>query len=286
MNQSRFKFLFNYQVQGYNGEQRTVDQMSSNSLRLKYPIVLIHGLGARSNFGLVNYFYGLPEMLRDAQNQVITPSLTAWHTIEFRAAQLKKQIERAIPEGKVNLVGHSMGGLDARYLTSQLGFADRVASLTTIGTPHRGTSVSDLAVESLPAATFQAVDRLLKLMDSNSGGTSGALTQITRRSRTGPLALDAPNISGVAYYSATTAITNPLITKALPIFWLSHQILKKSEGDNDGFVSVESATWGEPICTYSGDHYAQIGQILGRARGMDYLKFYAEIFKRLKRDGM
>jgi triacylglycerol lipase len=90
----------------------------------------------------------------------------------------------------------------------------------------------------------------------------------------------------VAYYSATTAISNPLITKALPLFWIPHQLIKKTEGDNDGFVSVESAKWGEHICTYSGDHYSQIGQVLGRARGMDYIQFYTEIFSRLKQDGM
>ncbi len=256
--------------------------MTRDSLRLKYPIVLIHGLGARSNFGPVEYFYGLPDLLRAAQNQVLVPKLTAFHTIEFRSAQLKEQIERAFPDGKINLVGHSMGGLDARYLTSKLNFADRVASLTTIGTPNRGTSISDLAVEALSPATFLAIDRFLKVMDSSST----ALMQITRSYCNGPLAIDTPNMPNVAYYSATTAISNPLITKALPLFWIPHQLIKKIEGDNDGFVSVESAKWGEHICTYSGDHYSQIGQVLGRARGMDYIQFYTEIFSRLKQDGM
>ncbi len=256
--------------------------MTSDSIQLKYPIVLIHGLGARSNFGSIEYFYGFPRLLREAQNQVFIPKLTPFHTIEFRAAQLKEQIEQAIPEGKVNLIGHSMGGLDARYLASKLGFGERVASLTTIGTPHRGTSVSDLAVDALPPGAFLAIDRFLKLIDSSSE----ALRQITRTYCNGPLALDAPNLPSVAYYSATSAISNPVLTKALPVFWVSHGILKKIEGDNDGFVSVESAKWGEHICTYSGDHYAQIGQILGKARGMDYIRFYTEILSRLKRDGM
>lgn len=256
--------------------------MTSDSLQLKYPVVLIHGLGARSNFGPVDYFYGLPNLLRESKNRVLIPSLTAWHTIDYRAGELKAQIEKAIPEGKINLVGHSMGGLDARYLTSKLGFADRVASVTTIGTPHRGTSFSGLAVETLPPATFLAIDRLLKFMDSSSG----AFHQITPEYCQGTLALEAPNMPGVAYYSATSAIANPIFTKSLPLFWLSHQLIKKIEGDNDGFVSVESARWGDLICVHSGDHYAQIGQILGRARGMDYIRFYTEIFKRLKRDGM
>ena len=63
-------------------------------------------------------------------------------------------------------------------------------------------------------------------------------------------------------------------------------MLTRYEGDNDGFVSVHSASWGEHICTYVGDHYGQIGQFLGRSRGLDYLRFYEEILRRLKREGM
>ena len=119
--------------------------MSTESLQLHYPIVLIHGLGAKSNYGPFEYFYGLPKLLKESENQVLIVNLRAWHTIEHRAKQLKEQIEAAIPDGKMNLVGHSMGGLDARYLTSCLGFEDRVASITTIGTPNRGSLMGDIA---------------------------------------------------------------------------------------------------------------------------------------------
>jgi triacylglycerol lipase len=256
--------------------------MPTQPLQLKYPIVLVHGLGARSTYGPFEYFFGLPKLLRDAKNEVFIANMTAWHTIEHRAKQLKAQIEAGIPDGKVNLIGHSMGGLDARYLASQLGFADRIASITTIGTPNRGTSVGDIATGLLPQPAFHAVDRLLKFLDSSSG----ALKQITREYCTQQFAELTPQVPSIAYYSATTAIVSPIMKNALPLFWLPHRILSKIEGDNDGFVSVESAKWGEHICTYSGDHYAQIGQFLGRSRGMDYLKFYHDIMSRLKSDGM
>ena len=47
----------------------------------------------------------------------------------------------------VHLFAHSMGGLDSRYMISQLDMADRVLTLTTIGTPHRGTSFADWGVD-------------------------------------------------------------------------------------------------------------------------------------------
>jgi len=256
--------------------------MPTAPLQLKYPVVLIHGLGAKSTYGPFEYFFGLPKLLKDSKNQVFIANLTAWHTIEHRAKELKQQITKAFPDGKVNLVGHSMGGLDARYLTSQLGLADRIASVTTIGTPHRGTSIGDIAMGVLPDTALSLADRLLHYLDSSSA----ALKQVTREFCNVHFAPLAPQMPGVAYFSATTAIANPVLTRALPIFWLPHRALSKYEGPNDGFVSVESAKWGEHICTYSGDHYSQIGQFLGRSRGMDYLKFYHEIFHRLKSEGM
>lgn len=255
--------------------------MLTEGLQLKYPIVLIHGLGARSSYGPIEYFYKLPKVLREAKNQVFIANLTPWHTIEHRAEQLRTQIVTQFPEGKVNLLGHSMGGLDARLLISKLQFSQRIASLTTIGTPHRGTSVGDVALGILPDKTFQAVDLIAKLMNSSSL----AFKQLTRQYCTEQFNREVLNDPKVAYYSATTAIATPILTNALPLFWLSHGLISKREGDNDGFVSVESARWGEHLCTYAGDHYSQIGQFLGRARGMDYLKFYTEIFTRLKRDG-
>src|SRR5215510_6280544 len=55
---------------------------------------------------------------------------------------------------KVHIIAHSMGGLDARYLLCNnlygLGALDRVVSLSTISTPHRGSQVADLLVGAEP----------------------------------------------------------------------------------------------------------------------------------------
>src|SRR5207237_5811830 len=92
--------------------------MAKNALQLKYPIVLVHGLGARGNWGPVDYFFGLPGILRSHGNDFYIAKLTPWQTIDHRAQQLKDQINQVFPgEEKLNLVGHSMGGLDCRYLT-------------------------------------------------------------------------------------------------------------------------------------------------------------------------
>ncbi|MFF1921395.1 esterase/lipase family protein [Streptomyces sp. NPDC058221] len=46
---------------------------------------------------------------------------------------------------RVDIVGHSLGGLIARYYVQRLGGDHRVRTLVTLGTPHSGTAVAPLA---------------------------------------------------------------------------------------------------------------------------------------------
>ena len=255
--------------------------MPTDPLQLKNPIVLVHGLGGNGTYGHVEYFYGFPKLLRDAGNEVFVPTLTPFHTMEFRARELKEQIQARIPEGKVNLITHSFGGLDARYLAANFGFTERVASVTAIGAPNRGTMIADIALGLVPDSTFQAMDLLLAPIKNSTR----AYQQLTSKFCTEVLPLVAPLMREVAYFSATSVIRSPMLRTALPLFWVPTKIIQRYEGDNDGFVSVHSAKLGEMICTFEGDHYAQIGQFLGRSRGLDYIKFYSEIVTRLKREG-
>src|SRR5438445_10447863 len=97
---------------------------------------------------------------------------------------------RAAPEPRVNIVAHSMGGLDARYAISRLGLADRVASLVTIGAPHLGTPLADAG-----HAVFGRITRLLrKLVDLTGFGdlTTEGMVKFN---------LEVPDAQGVAYAS-------------------------------------------------------------------------------------
>jgi triacylglycerol lipase len=249
---------------------------------LRHPVVLIHGLGAQHSFGPVDYFYGLPPRLRDAGTPLLIARLPIFHSIASRAQALRDQIEAAFPAGqKVNLVGHSLGGLDARYFARTLDPDRRVASVTTIGTPNAGTGIADLVLKHLPGPAFEAANRLMGAL----GGSLDAFREISPESMGGEFGARLARAPGVAYFSATSIIPKSYLRHALPTFWIPHHLLKRLEGDNDGFVSEASARWGEHILTATGDHYAQIGHFLGRTRGLDYAAFYEAIFERLRREG-
>lgn len=117
----------------------------------RYPVILVHGQGGfvRLHIGKKiygDYFNGVGKVYdRDGITYHATET-DPFGTIANRAQQLKDQLLELGYE-KVNLVGHSMGGLDARYMVTHLGMADRVASITTVGTPHHGSWYADWVLE-------------------------------------------------------------------------------------------------------------------------------------------
>jgi triacylglycerol esterase/lipase EstA (alpha/beta hydrolase family) len=59
--------------------------------------------------------------------------------IECAAVGLRAFLKRHVRGGRIDLVGHSLGGLIARVYLQELGGARRVDRCVTLGTPHRGT---------------------------------------------------------------------------------------------------------------------------------------------------
>jgi triacylglycerol lipase len=123
-------------------------------------IVLAHGvLGFGNPLGLpipVNYFNGVEEHLKRQGHEVFAPQVPMVGSVADRGTQLGSQILRVLADGQnAHILAHSMGGLDARYaMVNVQGFVDRVASLVTIGTPHRGSPVADAIVQNTALAAF------------------------------------------------------------------------------------------------------------------------------------
>ena len=120
------------------------------------PVVLAHGLcGFDRLFGqrrpAKEYFPGVASHLRQLGHEVFVPRVSPTASIAVRATELLHAVRGRYGNRPVHLVGHSLGGLDARYLVSRLGFGTQALSLTTIGTPHRGTAFADWAVAEAAA---------------------------------------------------------------------------------------------------------------------------------------
>src|SRR5262245_6237851 len=129
----------------------------------RYPIVLAHGFDASPTNRWA--FNGVAEALRADGHRVHVAMVPPYDSPEVRAASLAKHVDEALGEfgvERVNIVAHSMGGLDSRVLASPdgLAYGDRVASVTTISSPHRGTAVADTALALLPESADDAINAL------------------------------------------------------------------------------------------------------------------------------
>ncbi|KES03825.1 lipase [Streptomyces toyocaensis] len=111
----------------------------------KPPVVLLHGfIDNRSVFVLLRR--SLSQHGRHQIESLNYSPLTC--DIRIAAELLGRHIEQVCERTgsrQVDVVGHSLGGLIARYYVQRLGGDTRVRTLVTLGTPHSGTRVAPLA---------------------------------------------------------------------------------------------------------------------------------------------
>ncbi|MFF0461068.1 esterase/lipase family protein [Streptomyces mexicanus] len=112
---------------------------------VKPPVVLLHGfIDNRSVFVLLRR--SLAQHGRQRVESLNYSPLTC--DIRTAAELLGRHIEEICERtgsDRVDVVGHSLGGLIARYYVQRLGGDRRVRTLVTLGTPHAGTRVAPLA---------------------------------------------------------------------------------------------------------------------------------------------
>lgn len=211
----------------------------------KHPIVLAHGLLGFDELRLagrllpaVQYWRGIKQALNANNIEVITTAVPASASIEERAVILMKDIKSKARGKTVNIVAHSMGGLDARYLISNLKPWDlEIKSLTTIATPHRGSSFADFVLREIGEANMPRVYNLLERLNMKSGAFSQLRTKYMQETFN-PANPDDPSVRYFSY----GAQFRPSIWS---VFRFSHDMIDVIEGPNDGLVSVNSSKWDE-----------------------------------------
>ena len=124
--------------------KKVIFKKEGDFVSTKYPIILAHGIAAKQ-LKVLNAFGRIGEELEDGGYDVYVADTDGFGSIENNAKQLKNFIEAIkITYGceKVNIIAHSKGGLDAKYMITHLGMEDSVASLTTLCTPHKGSIIA------------------------------------------------------------------------------------------------------------------------------------------------
>lgn len=269
------------------GSDKRTATLSSGYTATRYPIVLAHGMsGWKELFGVLDYFYGIPSELRSSGAKVYVTSVSAFASSEARGEQLLAQVEyiaAASGAGKVNLIGHSQGGLDIRYVAAVR--PDLVASVTTVGTPHEGARLADwfldhtteggfsqTVLEVLGSAVGFAIDLLAGT--DNPQEVIAALKQVSTAGQDVfnsryPKGLPSkycgsgPESSGgIRYYSWSggSPLTNILDPSDAP-FAITRLL---AGSGNDGLVDRCSSHFGRVLRDdYWMNHLDEVNQILG-----------------------
>jgi triacylglycerol lipase len=253
----------------------------------KYPIVLCHGLsGFTSLFGVVDYFYEIESALTAGGATVFVTHVPAFDTNEARGEELLGEVEDIVARtgaAKVNLIGHSQGGLDVRYVAAMR--PDLVASVTTVGSPHQGATLADFLLANLTSGGFTETvlalfaDDLGTLLALISGYSDpqdaiGALNSLSSQGAaaynakfpaglpTTPCGSGPASVNGIQLYSwaGDAQLTNLLDVSDGPLK-LSSLVYK---GGNDGLVGQCSAHFGTVLRDdYEMNHLDEVNQILG-----------------------
>ncbi|MFI0784770.1 esterase/lipase family protein [Streptomyces lydicus] len=112
--------------------------------RSRPPVLLLHGfIDNRSVFVLLRR-----SLLRHGWRHVEALNYSPLTCDLRKAAELLgrhvEEVCRRTGHRRLDLVGHSLGGLIARYYVQRLGGDARVRTVVTLGTPHSGTRVAPL----------------------------------------------------------------------------------------------------------------------------------------------
>lgn len=218
---------------------------SLTDCRTRYPLFFIHGMGFRDNSILYSYWGRITECLKSHGADIFFSNHDCIGTIRDNAVKIKERFDELIATEKiekVNIIAHSKGGIEARYLISSLGGAAHTASLTTFASPHRGIKAVDIA-RRLPFALSAAnplVNTYFKLLGDKDPQFKKTVTEISCENMK-HFNIENQNDPNVRYFSYAAKMRSALSD---PLFFLTFPIIKYTDGDNDGLIPVESAKWG------------------------------------------
>ncbi len=287
-------------------------QAATGYTQTKYPIVLAHGMsGFDELFGIYEYWSGIPQTLTKDGAKVYVTEVPQFNSTEARGEALLAQVEEILAvtgAKKVNLIGHSHGGLDVRYVASVA--PQLVASVTTVGSPHHGAELADFLRNNVKPGGFteavlglfaNSLGNLLALL-SGTSNTQDAISALGSLSSEGTALFNAQHpaglptkwcgegpavVGGIHFYSWTgdQPLTN-ILDPSDALLGLASIVYDE---DNDGLVGQCSAHLGKVIRDdYRLNHLDEVNQAFGLVHlfGPDPKSLFRIHANRLKNEGM
>ncbi|MDO5141780.1 MAG: triacylglycerol lipase, partial [Eubacteriales bacterium] len=163
---------------------------------------------------------------------------------------------------RVNIIAHSKGGLEARYLIGKLGYGRRVASLTMLSTPNRGSRVAELLLTARPGLAVWA--HANDAYWARHGDAQPAALRAAEQLTPAYLAYfnhTVPDAACVYYQSWGARLGRGRGDAAMR---LTHGLFYPAHGDSDGLVTPASARWGHWRGVLEGVSHQELADVLCR----------------------
>lgn len=255
-------------------------------VQLKYPVFLCHGFGGLAGILKSSPLQDPCMKIRQHGVLAIAPNIVPYARIETRAENWVRLIKKFCEDfgfKKVNVIAHSMGGLDMRYAISHFDASELVESLTTIATPHYGSALAEVILEAPEIITEKLIpvfdwfgDSIYKKTKSD---VMGSLEQLTRSYICNEFNPSVPDADSVQYYSYSAAVGKGTDHPIKPVLRYQNTQIYDREGINDAFVSVLSAKWGKHIETVPLSHLLQLHMQVNKEGQKLYEDFWLNVLK-------
>ena len=258
----------------------------------KYPILLVHGVFFR-DFKHLNYWGRIPDELKKNGAIIYYGNHNSAASVADSAKELEKTVEKILKETgaeKINIIAHSKGGLDSRVLAIIM--PDKIASITTINTPHKGCEFADYLLSKIPEKQQEIIARKYNLAASKLGDVNpdflAAVRDLTfeKCEKRNKIIKDVPGI----YYQSLGSKLNKATSGKFPLNFTYH-LVKYFDGENDGLVGEKSFEWGNnyKYLTIDGkrgiSHADMIDLNRENIKDFDIREFYVNLVSELKKKG-
>ena len=261
----------------------------------KYPLLMVHGVFFR-DFRYFNYWGRIPKDLEQNGAKIYYGNHQSAAAVAVSAQEIADRILKLVEETgceKVNIIGHSKGGLDTRAALQLPGVAEHVASLTTVSTPHRGCEFADYLLTKVPEKEKQRLAAMyngaLQKLGDNNPDFLGAVSDLTA-SACKTFNEKTPDVPGI-YYQSVGSRLRKAGSGRFPLNFTYH-LAKHFAGPNDGLVDQNSFSWGSDyrFLTAEGDRGISHGDMIDLNRenipDFDVREFYVQLVHGLKERGL
>jgi triacylglycerol lipase len=284
---------------------------SGTACATKYPVLLLHGVALGDSTLGFNYFGRIPNYLRSRGAKVEGGGQDAWSNASENALQIKNKIAAVKAKynvTKVNIIAHSKGGIDTRYMFKLYPETiSWVASFTCIASPMRGSVLADIILGAIPTWAQPFVANIVNVIGmiiqgDDSPDTLAAANQLKKtvmadfNNSVSSVDSLASGRSGIYTQSYAAKIKGVVLDLALQATGVCMSLSQAGESPNDGAVWVESAKYAKYKGEQSGaswcggvTHFGIVDRGIlifpGFTPGFDARAFHANILADLKTRG-